>query len=53
MQSFKWDQYFETGLGEVDEQHQSLVNLINRYSELLSENHVSLQEIRTALFELS
>lgn len=53
MQSFKWDQYFETGLEEVDEQHQSLVNIVNRYSSLLAENHVSLDEIRLALFELS
>lgn len=51
--SFKWDQYFETGLEEVDEQHQSLVNIVNRYSSLLAENHVSLDEIRLALFELS
>ncbi|KQA21976.1 GGDEF domain-containing protein [Vibrio metoecus] len=53
MQSFKWDQYFETGLDEVDEQHQYLVNIVNRYSSLLAENHVSLEEIRLALFELS
>jgi hemerythrin-like metal-binding protein len=27
---FEWNQYFETGLAEVDQQHRHLVNLINR-----------------------
>lgn len=53
MESFQWDKFFETGIDEVDEQHQYLVNIVNRYSSLLAENHVSLDEIRLALFELS
>lgn len=53
MKSFQWDRYFETGIDDVDEQHQYLVGFINRYGELLSENNVSLQDVRMALFELS
>ena len=32
MTAFVWDKSFETGLTQVDEQHQVLVNLINHYS---------------------
>ncbi|MBE4576375.1 GGDEF domain-containing protein [Vibrio navarrensis] len=53
MNSFKWDKNFETGLDDVDEQHQFLVGFINKYGELLSENNISLQGIQMALFELS
>lgn len=53
LNSFKWDKNFETGLDEVDEQHQFLVGFINKYGELLSENNISLQGIQMALFELS
>lgn len=53
MQSFQWDRYFETGIHEVDQQHQYLVNFINQYGALLSENNVALSDVRVALFELS
>lgn len=32
MEAFRWDASFQTGLGEVDEQHHRLVDLINRFS---------------------
>lgn len=35
MEQFTWDNNFETGLTEVDEQHHRLVALINRFGELL------------------
>lgn len=53
MKSFQWDQCYETGLAEVDEQHQYLVEIINRYGALIAENNISLHDIRMALFELS
>ncbi|MDF2152341.1 GGDEF domain-containing protein [Vibrio sp. CAU 1672] len=53
MNSFRWDNYFETGITEVDEQHQYLVGFINKYGALLAENNISLQDIQQALFELS
>ncbi|HAS8431364.1 TPA: GGDEF domain-containing protein [Vibrio vulnificus] len=53
MNSFKWDKNFETGIADVDEQHQYLVGFINRYGELISENTISIQDIQMALFELS
>lgn len=53
MQSFKWDKCYTTGIDEVDEQHQYLVEIINRYGELIAKNSISIQDIRMALFELS
>ena len=53
MNSFQWDICYETGIDEVDEQHQFLVDIINRYGELVTENIISIQDIRTILFELS
>ncbi|MGC2166790.1 MAG: GGDEF domain-containing protein [Gallionella sp.] len=38
MDAFNWDRNFETGLADVDLQHRQLVNLINRFGELLSLN---------------
>lgn len=37
MASFVWDQYFETGLDTVDQQHRVLVDLINRFGEQLTQ----------------
>lgn len=53
MQSFQWDTCYTTGIDEVDDQHQYLVEIINRYGELIAENSISLEDIRMALFELS
>ena len=53
MNSFQWDSCYETGIDEVDEQHQFLVDIINRYGALVAENNISIQEIRAILFELS
>tara|TARA_Y100001956_G_scaffold1729_1_gene1998 strand:- start:740 stop:1861 length:1122 start_codon:yes stop_codon:yes gene_type:complete len=53
MKSFQWDKCYETGLEDVDEQHQYLVEIINRYGDLIAQNSISLQDIRMALFELS
>lgn len=53
MKSFQWDKNFETGLEDVDEQHQYLVGFINKYGALLSENKLSFSDINVALFDLS
>ncbi|RTZ15556.1 diguanylate cyclase [Vibrio aquaticus] len=53
MKSFEWDTCYETGIDNVDEQHQFLVGLINRYGSLIAENNISICDIRMALFELS
>ena len=36
MQTFHWDQRYETGLKEVDDQHRYLVEVINRFGEQLT-----------------
>ena len=51
--SFLWDKHFETGIGDVDEQHQYLVGIINQYGALISENNIAEEDVRVALFELS
>ena len=38
MESFHWDKHFETGLENVDQQHHALVDLINRFGELLTQS---------------
>ncbi len=53
MKSFQWDKHFETGLEEVDEQHLYLVGFVNQYGSLLSENNVSIADVRKALFDLT
>lgn len=37
MESFHWDKHFVTGLAEVDKQHHHLVDVINRFGELLTQ----------------
>jgi hemerythrin len=54
MDSFVWDKQFETGLSDVDEQHHILVNLINRFGELLTiSGVVSFADIETVFGELA
>ncbi|TOB28688.1 diguanylate cyclase, partial [Vibrio parahaemolyticus] len=53
MNSFRWDIYFETGIEDVDDQHQYLVEFINKYGKLLTRNTISIADIQSALFELS
>ncbi len=53
MNSFLWDRCYETGIDDVDEQHQVLVDIINRFGSLVAENNLSMGDIRAILFELS
>lgn len=38
MESFRWGEQFETGLPEIDRQHQDLVSLVNDFGDLVAEN---------------
>lgn len=54
MESFHWDQHFETGLETVDQQHHGLVDLINRFGELLVQaDSVSANDIEALFNELA
>lgn len=45
MQLFEWDQTFATGSPVVDRQHQYLIEIINRFGDLLTRDASDLQEI--------
>jgi hemerythrin len=51
-QVFVWNTYLETGLSEIDRQHQHLVDLINGFGELLAHDHVKSEDIEQLLAEL-
>jgi hemerythrin len=54
LESFHWDRHFETGLEIVDEQHHALVDLINRFGELLTQaDSAAAGEISTLLDQLA
>ena len=36
MESFQWTRQFETGIGDIDEQHLRLVELINAFGDHLT-----------------
>jgi len=52
MESFAWTSHFETGLPTVDEQHQHLVKIINRYGASLSENELVFDAMESVCAEL-
>ncbi len=49
MKSFIWNSNFETGIAEIDEQHQELVKIINDYSHLLANNSATIENIDQTL----
>lgn len=51
MNSFEWDECFVTGLDTVDVQHHELVDLINRFGELLMQSGAATQVEADCLFE--
>ncbi len=53
MKSFSWDKYFETGLPVIDRQHLHLVDLINRFGGLLSENQIIFDDVEALFGELA
>ncbi len=53
MESFHWDKHFETGLVIVDQQHHELVNIINRFGDLLTKsNEIPFGDIQEVFEEL-
>ncbi len=52
MDIFQWDQNFETGLDEVDLQHQRLVKITNDFGKILSQNEVGSEDIENVFAEL-
>jgi diguanylate cyclase (GGDEF)-like protein/hemerythrin-like metal-binding protein len=54
MESFHWDKHFETGLETVDQQHHALVDLTNRFGELLTQlDTVPIGDIEALFKELA
>jgi hemerythrin len=54
VESFRWDKHFETGLVEVDKQHRNLVDVINRFGDLLSQREgASFSDIEKVFSELA
>ena len=54
MDAFQWNPCFVTGLHEVDEQHHRLVDVINRFGELvMRESGASSVELETVFGELA
>ncbi|QOY52171.1 bacteriohemerythrin [Candidatus Sulfurimonas baltica] len=54
MESFHWDKYYLTDMKMIDEQHKKLVDIINEYGSLLSDdklNTVSLERVFKELFD--
>jgi len=52
MQFFHWDKTFQTGNPVIDEQHEQLVKIVNRFGELLSRNASGKKDIEQVCAEL-
>lgn len=52
MESFHWDEVFVTGLGEVDQQHHKLVDLINELGDAISSDGADATEIASIIQQL-
>jgi hemerythrin-like metal-binding protein len=50
IESFHWNESFETGLSSVDKQHHHLVDVINRFGELLMQGEAVSKDDFEALF---
>jgi len=53
MESFHWEQYFETGISDVDEQHHKLVDIINKFGDLLAQDTMLYSDIEIIFKELA
>ena len=52
MQSFCWDKHYETGIAEVDRQHQRLVEMINHLAKESTQVTLSEEENEVIIHEL-
>ncbi len=53
MESFHWEQYFETGISDVDEQHHKLVDIINKFGDLLAQDTIVYTDVEIIFKELA
>ena len=53
MKSFQWGEKYLTGLVDVDDQHHKLVDLLNKFGELLTQNELEQADIERLLEELT
>ena len=53
MESFHWGEHFITGLEEVDKQHHHLVDIINDFGTLLTENVLNTEDVDRLYNELA
>lgn len=52
MESFQWDKNFVTGLSEVDHQHHHLVDIINKFGNLIANDELVFEDINAIFMEL-
>ncbi len=52
MDIFQWDENFETGVDEIDQQHRKLVRITNDFGEILSRDEVGVEAIEKVFAEL-
>lgn len=53
MKSFQWGEHFLTGLPDVDSQHHHLVDLINKFGSLLTDDDVQIEDVDRLYTELA
>ena len=53
MQSFQWGDQYLTGLANVDDQHHKLVDILNEFGDLLTQNDFKLSDLERLLAELT
>ncbi|MCP4340747.1 MAG: GGDEF domain-containing protein [Desulfobulbaceae bacterium] len=53
METFKWGSQFLTGIPQVDEQHQSLVSMVNNFGKALSEDALTEELLLSSFKELA
>ncbi len=52
MESFQWNQNFETGIPQIDKQHRHLVDIINKLGNMILKSRPTLEDIKTIFEEL-
>lgn len=53
MESFKWGKQFETNLPQIDEQHRTLVALVNRFGKDIAENEPAAEYLFKMFLDLA
>ncbi len=52
MKTFKWGDSFLTGLDLIDEQHHKLIDLVNQFSNIMTNNKIEFEDINRIYNEL-